>query len=224
MVVRELVHIIGFRINESQLASVEQRVQQLGTFMTFLTTAPIIMLGKSFLQASFNMDQLAMAVETYSTNADEAVKVTQDLKDLAVNLPTVQVKDLNEIVGNLLARGVEAKDLVDTFKMFAIITGATGGSMKGLTKAYTDTMGKGKLAGQEFNQFINASVPLRKALVDFFGGKKTINDIIEMQKKGEITFNVLRDALKGLAVEGGQFETIMGKKADLLWGRWLQLS
>lgn len=224
MIVRELIHIIGFRINESQYASVEARVRQLGSMMSFITTVPIVLLGKSFLEASLNMDTLAMSIETYAKNAEEAAKVTEDLKTLATELPTVQVKDLNDTVGNLLARGVPAAELVDTFKMFAIVTGATGGNMKGLTKAYTDTMGKGKLAGQEFNQFINASVPIRKALVDFFGGKKTINDLIVMQKKGQITFEVLREALKGLTVEGGQFETIMGKKADLLWGRYQKFS
>jgi tape measure domain-containing protein len=220
MVVRELVHIIGFRINEGQLASVEARVRQLGGMMSFFTSLPIVLMGKSFLEASLNMDQLALSIETYSKNATEAANVTAELKTLAMNLPTVQIKDLNETVGNLLARGIPANELVDTFKMFAIVTGATGGNMKGLTKAYTDTLGKGKLAGQEFNQFINASVPIRKALLDYFGGKKTIANLMDMQKKGLITFEVLREALKGLTVESGQFATIMGKKANLLWGAW----
>ena len=218
MIVRELVHVISFKLNTAQLASVEARVQQLGTMMSFITTAPIVLLGKSFLEASLNMDTLSLSIQTYSTSAEEASRVTEDLKKLAVELPTVQIKDLNESVGNLLARGVESKDLVDTFRTFAVITGATGGNMKGLVKAYTDTMGKGKLAGQEFNQFINASVPLNKALKSFTG--KSVDTLKKMQKDGKITFEMLRDALKGLAAEGGQFATIMTKKGELLWGQW----
>lgn len=218
MIVRELVHIIGFRINEAQLGNVQNRVRQLGSLMSFVVTFPIALIGKSFVEASLNMDQLRLAIETYSTSMEEANRVTEELKDLAVSLPTVQVKDLNETVGNLLARGIEAKDLVDTFRTFAVITGATGGDLKRLTKAYTDTLGKGKLAGQEFNQYINASVPLRKALSQMLG--KSVGELMVMQKKGLITFEVVRDALKGMAAEGGQFATIMGKKADLLWGKW----
>jgi tape measure domain-containing protein len=200
--------------------SVEQKIASISKKLTFALSVPIVLFGKSILEAKFKMDTLKMSIETYSTSTEEAAKVTEDLKNLALELPTVKVEDLSDSIGNLLARGVATKDLVDTFKMFAIITGATGGSMKGLVKAYTDTMGKGKLAGQEFNQFINASVPISKALTDYFGGKKTLADLKVMQKNGKITFEVLRDALKGLAVEGGKFHEIMGKKSDMLWGRF----
>ena len=221
MIVRELIHIIGFRINEAQYATVEQRVRQLGSMMSFITTVPIVMLGKSFVEAANNVQQFNLALETYADNAGQAEQVSKELQDLALSMPSAQIEDLSASTSNLLARGIPMADLVDTFRTFYVITGATGGNMKGLTKAYTDSLGKGKLAGQEFNQFINASVPLRKALVGFTG--KSIDTLIKMQKEGKITFEVLKGALKDLAKEGGQFSNIMEKKSYTLWGMWMKL-
>jgi tape measure domain-containing protein len=218
MVVRELVHIIGFRINESQLASVESRVRQLGGMMTFFTTVPIVLMGKSFLEASLKMDVLSLSVQTYSENTEQATKVTQDLKNLALELPTVKMEELAESVGPLLSRGVKVKNLVDTFRTFAVITGATGGDMKRLAKAYTDTMGKGKLAGQEVNQYINANVPIYQALQEYLN--KDVATIKNMQKEGKITFDIVDKALTKMAASGGKFAGIMEKKSLLLWGIW----
>lgn len=215
---RELVNIIGFRINEAQLASVEARVSNLAKMMSFALTIPIAVFGKNILQAGHQMDQLRFSIETYAKSAEQAASITDQLKQLATELPTVKLEDMAEAVSPLLTRGVAIEDLVDTFKTFAVITGATGGNMKNLVKAYTDVSGKGKLMGQEMNQFVNASVPLRKALGDMLG--KTDGQLMKMQKDGQITFEMVKEALKGMAKEGGAFATIMEKKANTLWGQF----
>lgn len=221
MIVRELIHIIGFRINEAQYASVETRVRQLGSMMSFMTTLPIVLMGKSFLEASTKMQMLNLALETYASNSEEAARTSTELQNLALSLPTAQIEDLGDAVNNLLARGVPLKDLVGTFRTMYVITGATGGDFKRLTKAYTDTMGKGKLAGQEVNQYINASVPIYQALEKYLNKDNAAIRI--MQKEGKISFEIVKAALNKLAESGGQFANIMEKKSYTLWGVWMKL-
>lgn len=213
---RQLVNIIGFSINETELASVEARVNKLAKKMSFALTIPTVMFGKSILQASNRYDTLRLTVETFASSQEEANKVVGDLIDLAKRLPTLSMKDLNEEAGRLIGQGVGMGELVSTLEMLATIAGATGGNMQNLAKAYMDVQRAGKLQGQEVLQFKNANVPIWDLL------SKSTGKSIEQLKKEKASFEDVKKALMDFGGKGSKAADIMFKKGELLKGQWLK--
>lgn len=214
---RELVNIIGFRINEAQLASVEARVSNLAKMMSFALTIPVTMFGKSILEAGDKYAKLKLTVDTFADSQEQANKVVEDLTKLALKLPTLSMEDLNEQAGKLIGQGVPLSELVDTLQMLSVVAGATGGNFQNLAKAYMDVQRAGKLQGQEVLQFKNANVPIYDLL-----SKSTGRSIAQL-KKERATFEEVKKALQLFGGEGSKAFEVMIKKGQLLSGVWLKL-
>lgn len=214
---RELVNIIGFRINETELASVEARVTSLAKMMSVAMSVPIVLFGKSILETGDKFQKLQLTVETFADSQEQANKVVEDLTKLALRLPTLSMEDLNDQAGKLIGQGVKLPELVDTLEMLSTIAGATGGNFQNLAKAYMDVQRAGKLQGQEVLQFKNANVPIWDLLT------KSTGKSIEQLKSQKATFEEVKKALKDFGGVGSKAWEVMIKKGNLLSGVWLKL-
>jgi tape measure domain-containing protein len=87
-----------------------------------------------------------------------------------------------------------------------------------LSKAYTDVFNKGRLQGQEIKQFAENGVGIVAALAGTLG--KTSGEILKMSEAGEISFDMMREALQGLTAEGGRFYGAMAARNSTLLGQW----
>jgi hypothetical protein len=70
--------------------------------------------------------------------------------------------------------------------------------------ALSQTSATSKLLGQDFNQFVNNSVPLMKILKDYTG--KTTAQIMQMKEDGALSFDVVAKAMEKATKAGGLFE------------------
>jgi tape measure domain-containing protein len=219
MVVRELVHIIGFRVNEGQLASVETRVKQLGMMMSFFTTVPIVLMGKAFIEASNSLQKLNLVIDAFSKTPEQAEQVKLGFKELAKSLPTLEVDDMHTAVTQLLARGVQIKDVVNVFRQFKVVTAATGGDINRLANAYAETLASGKLQKMYANSFIRgAKVPIYQMLADSMGITK--EKAMQLVQAGKITSDMVKKAFEDATKQGSIYSDIMERRAKTLMGRW----
>ena len=81
MVVRELINVIGFKINEAQLRRAEQRVQKMkvnmmsvGRAMTVFVSTPIALMAKSMMDAAQDVEVLDASLVAFLGTAEKASK------------------------------------------------------------------------------------------------------------------------------------------------------
>jgi tape measure domain-containing protein len=118
----------------------------------------------------------------------------------------------------LMAAGVSENSLLDTMQLLGDLSLGDANRLGFLSKAYTDVFNKGRLQGQEIKQFAENGVGIVAALAGTLG--KTSGEILKMSEAGEISFDMMREALQGLTAEGGRFYGAMAARNSTLMGQW----
>ena len=130
----------------------------------FLTTFGL--LGNSMINVAADFEQNRIAFETLTGSAEKGRKVLADLSDFAVKTP-FELPGLQQNAKQLLAYGVEAKNLIPTLEMLGNMAAGVGmDKMPQLVLAFGQVKAATKLTGMELRQFSEAGVPLLQALVD----------------------------------------------------------
>ncbi|MFA9228761.1 MAG: tape measure protein [Agathobacter rectalis] len=130
----------------------------------FITTVGL--LGNSMINVAADFEQNRIAFETLTGSAETGRKVLADLSDFAVKTP-FELPGLQQNAKQLLAYGVEAKNLIPTLEMLGNMAAGVGmDKMPQLILAFGQVKAATKLTGMELRQFSEAGVPLLQALVD----------------------------------------------------------
>lgn len=126
-------------------------------------------------------------------NRKEAEMLANQMEDLAVKAG-VSSDQMRGLANTLLTMGVATGEIKDIAQMVAILSEGDPTKMKGVAKAYTDAVAKGRLMGQEAIQFANAQVPVYSRIGEILG--KNRQEVMKMVESGEITIDILDKALE----------------------------
>lgn len=118
----------------------------------------------------------------------------------------------------LMAAGVAENSLLDTMQLLGDLSLGDANRLQFLSKAYTDVFNNGRLQGQEIKQFAENGVGIVAALAGTLG--KTAGEILQMSEAGEISFDMMQQALRSLTAEGGRFYGAMAGRNSTLMGQW----
>ena len=118
--------------------------------------------------------------------------LNRQLEELSIRAG-VSADSMRELGKSLITMGISPGDIEGTAKMIAMLSEGDPTKMKSIAKAYTDTMSKTRLMGQEALQFANAGVPIYLRLQKITG--KTKEEVTKMMESGEITVELLDKAL-----------------------------
>ena len=118
----------------------------------------------------------------------------------------------------LMAAGVSENSLLDTMQLLGDLSLGDANRLGFLSKAYTDVFNKGRLQGQEIKQFAENGVGIVKALAGVLG--KETHEILKMSEAGEISFDMMREALQTLTTGTGRFTGAMAARNATLIGQW----
>ena len=226
-VVRELVHLVSFKVNEASIAAIEARTASLSKSMNRAFSAAIAGVavfgiaefGKHVLTVGNSLEQMGITIRNFAENSEQAKTAMDGIVQVATAMPTVQLSEISEPISLLLARGEKVKDVVDTFRNFQTVVGATGGSFSKLSNAFAETLMIGHLRQKEFNQYsLGGKAPLADMLEASLHISK--EKIMEMIHTGKISAQMVRDSFANAAKEGSKYYNIMLDKAHTLWGMW----
>jgi tape measure domain-containing protein len=227
MVVRELVTLLGFRVNEAQLRQAEGRMKSsamnlatIGRNMTMFVTLPIALAGKALIGAASHVQLLNISLSTMLNDAGKAQVFIKELFQFAKETPLFQIEEIGNQAKRLLAVGFAAKDVIPNLRMLGDIAAGVNVPLQRIVLNYSQVRAQGKLTGRELRDFAVAGVPLLDALSKATG--KTTKEIFGMIRKSQIPFSMVEQAFKGMTTEGGLFNNLMERMADTTKGRFLK--
>jgi len=230
-VVRELVTMVGFRVNTTQFYQAERAyrtlksqamgLQNIGRWAMLSLSLPIGLFARSMVKAASEMQLLNERMVVYTGSAEAARAKTKELQELALRSPMASMKDIGKTAGQLLARGVSAQELIPTSEILLNMQGALGGDIQRIAKAYTDVKARGTLQAQEVLQFVNSNIPIKQVMADYLG--KSVVQVNEMMTKRLITFDMMSKAMAKFAGPGSQIATLIERIAKTPYGQFLKL-
>lgn len=223
MIVRELINLIGFKLNEGQFRAAEAGVNRLtrsmqhfGLKATFFLTAPFIGLNIWLGKTLSDFEQMEVAFETMLGSASKADKLITDMLHFAAKTP-FEVKNIGNVVKQLLATGSSAETVLDDLRILGNAAAGLSQPITRLALNFGQVRAQGKLTGRDMKDFTIAGINMRKELRKIVGAGA---DIDKMVTKGEISFETMREVFVKMSGKGGLFHNLMVKQAKTLGGLW----
>lgn len=131
-----------------------------------------------------------------------ALQLRSELHQLAI-AAGVSAENMDDLGKKLLTMGVLVSDVAGVAKTFAILSEGDVQTMQSLTKAYTDTLAKTRLMGQEALQFANAGVNIYQRIADIMG--VSVPRAKELIEEGKVHAEIVLQALERQAeLVGGE--------------------
>lgn len=164
------------------------------------------------------------------TTPEDAAVTMKELNRFALDTP-LDAPDTWTVARRLLSSGVAPDELSETMQWMGDITMGNSDVMLGFAKAYTESLGKGKLFAQEGYQFINAGIPVYNILEDYYASDEyegmykglTAGEIMANLNTGKepviISGEDLTAAFKYATSERGQYHNAMANMMNSSFGQ-----
>ena len=217
MVVRELITLLGFQVDEGAFKKAEGGFDKLKEgVMRLIEIVGAIEIGKKIFEEAGEMEQVAMAFENALGSAEKAGALLEDMSKFT--LKTGFDKGAVEEYGKqLLFMGMSSEKIVPTLSMLGDVAAGVGkDKLPALVDAISKMQQTGKVEGRNFMAFLAAGVPLLEVL-----GKQTgmsVDQLRKMGNEGKITFKEIEGALRSMTGEGGKFFNLLNKQSNTLFG------
>lgn len=126
-----------------------------------------------------------------------------------------------EAAKTMLGFGVSLENVMGDLKMLGDVAMGDKQRMSQLALVFGQVAAAGKLQGQDLLQLINAGYNPLLDISALTG--KSVSDLRDEMSKGNITFEMLRQAFQRATGEGGKFYNMTNAIAETPYGRWQQL-
>lgn len=163
----------------------------------------------------------SIAFTTFLGSAEKAKKVLEDITNFAASTP-FELPEVTATARQLLAFGVEAKNLIPTLKAIGDVAAGAGKPLDQIALVYGQVLSKGKLQGEELLQFAEAGVPIMDELAKVLGVAK--EEVSDLASKGKIGFEEMNQVFINLTSQGGRFYNLMESQSQSVGGKVSNLS
>ena len=168
--------------------------------------ASIVAMTKAFSAATNAASQMRTSLiglqRRLGGSRPMALQLRSELRQLAISAG-VSAENMDELGKKLLTMGVLVSDVTDVAKTFAILSEGDVQTMQSLSKAYTDTLAKTRLMGQEALQFANAGINIYQRIADIMG--VSVPRAKELIEEGKVHAEIVLKALERQAeLVGGE--------------------
>lgn len=217
------------RLNNLPPQSFLQRMQDangsagslLGQFKGIIATIGAFQGVKSILTLAMNLEQTNIGFEVLLGNSEKAKVMLDGLNKFANETP-FQSEGLIENAKMMLAFGTSAEKILPRLKMLGDIAMGDQNKLNSLSLVMSQVTSLGKMQGNDKIQFINAGFNPLAEMVKMTG--KSMAYFEDQLSKGNISIQMVEDALKHATSEGGQFFGMMEKMSKTTSGKFATLT
>lgn len=195
----------------------------LNAFTTTVAAARTALVGLGTVGVKYNaeMEQYMSGFTTMLGSAEKATEHLNDLKKFAASTP-FELSDLAQASTTLLAFGTDVNDITPDLKMLGDIALGNKEKFNSLALVFGQVSSQGKLTGGDLMQMVNAG--FNPLLIMSEKSGKSMSELKDEMSKGQISFEMVADAMKTATSEGGQFYNAMEGQSQTLVGQWSTLS
>ena len=200
----------------SKLKSTGQSLSSFGQSLTTKVTLPLAAFTTGMVASAAQLEKTAASFNVLVGEGEKARKLFAQIKAFADKTP-FEFPELAKATTTLLGYGVAAEDVLDRLKRLGDAAAASGGDLNGVTLAYAQMIGRGKVTGDNLRQLTENMVTLRAELSKVSG--IPMNQLDKAIEGGLITTEMLNKALDMATNQGGKFFGGTEKLAQTFSGR-----
>ena len=172
--------------------------------------------GQYALQTAANFEQLAISFRVMTGSAQTGQELTDAIIKLGAETP-MTAQQLSKAAQLLLSFGESAENIIPDLQLLGDITGGEVNRFNMLALAFAQVGANGKLMGQDLLQMVNAGFNPLQIMSKTTG--KSMGELRKEMEEGRISFQMVAQAMKDAASEGGRYFGLMEQQSQSLNGR-----
>ena len=172
--------------------------------------------GQYALSTSAAFEQLAISFRVMTGSAQTGQELTDAIIELGAKTP-MTAQQLSKAAQLLLSFGESAENIIPDLQLLGDITGGEVNRFNMLALAFAQVGANGKLMGQDLLQMVNAGFNPLQIMSQTTG--KSMGQLREEMSEGRISFQMVAQAMKDAAGEGGRYFGLMEQQSQSLNGR-----
>lgn len=192
---------------------------QIGSLQQLIAAGTGALIGGAIVKGALDVaaaaEQSKVAFETILKDGEKTMALLKELDDFSVSTPFTPT-EVRKAGQSLLAFRNTAAEVPEILQFLGDAAAGSGSELSELVRIFNKTKSVGKLTGETFEQFAERGVNLRVVLGEMLG--KTGEEMVEMQKNGEISFDLVTQAFRKMTGEGGIFFNAMQKQSTTFSG------
>lgn len=170
--------------------------------------------GRSVMEFA-KFEQAEVAFESMLGSAEAAKDMIEELAEFSAKTP-FQFGDIVQATRTLVAFGSTGEEAVERIGFLGDIAAGAQVPLADLAQIFGKVQTKGKAMTEEILQMSERGIPIIDELAQQFDvGKEAI---FEMAETGQLTAEVVEDALRGMTMEGAIFADQMQKQSQTISG------
>lgn len=214
----------SFKSIENKLRRTENKINRFGRNMSNLggnltqgISVPLGLAGGAALKTAADFERLETQFKTAFGPGNEkaASKFFDTLKEFSAGTP-FQFQDIAAAAQSMLAFGFSATEAREALGFLGDISAGTGANLSDLTLILGQAKAIGAVYTQDLRQLANRGIPVFDLL------KEQLNvtgaELDKMVSGGQISFEILQEALRSTAQEGGRYEGATKAQSKTLSG------
>lgn len=171
--------------------------------------------GQYALQTSAAFEQLAISFRVMTGSAQTGQELTDAIIKLGAETP-MTAQQLSKAAQLLLSFGESAENIIPDLQLLGDITGGEVNRFNMLALAFAQVGANGKLMGQDLLQMVNAGFNPLQIMSQTTG--KSMGQLREEMSEGRISFQMVAQAMRDAASEGGRYFGLMEQQSQSLNG------
>lgn len=172
--------------------------------------------GQYALQTSAAFEQLAISFRVMTGSAQTGQELTDAIIKLGAETP-MTAQQLSKAAQLLLSFGESAENIIPDLKLLGDITGGEVNRFNQLSLAFAQVGANGKLMGQDLLQMVNAGFNPLQIISQKTG--RSMGELRKEMEEGRISFQMVAQAMRDAASEGGRYFGLMEQQSQSLNGR-----
>ena len=166
--------------------------------------------GRSMVKVRSEIESLEISFTSLLGSKDKAAGLFSELREFAVSTP-MMLGDLAKAAQMMLGFNVPVEEIMPMLRALGDISMGDAGRFQSLALAFSQMSATGKLMGQDLLQMINAGFNPLITISEKTG--KAVKQLKEEMSAGAITADMVADAFKSAASEGGKYYGILENQA-----------
>ena len=171
--------------------------------------------GQYALQTAASFEQLAISFRVMTGSAQTGQELTDAIIELGAKTP-MTAQQLSKAAQLLLSFGESAENIIPDLKLLGDITGGEVNRFNQLSLAFAQVGANGRLMGQDLLQMVNAGFNPLQIMSQTTG--KSMGQLREEMSEGRISFQMVAQAMRDAASEGGRYFGLMEQQSQSLNG------
>ena len=159
---------------------------------------------------AFKFEKATSDFKVLLGSIDKAKEHMADLRSFAASTP-LTFEDLAKSSKLLLSFGASVDEVMPAMKMLGDIAMGDAQKFQGLSLVFAQVKSAGKLMGQDLLQMINQGFNPLTIISQQTG--KSMSELKDMMGEGQISFEMVAEAMRIATSEGGLFNNAMGEAA-----------